>query len=102
MARRDTRNRIRLGTLGGLFHIQVNHTGCPHEWQVTSIDLYADANYILLIADDVQIDALPQESQDAIISALNDYEAHSRHKAIAHQFARNLQRELRDIMGNRA
>ncbi len=95
---RDTRHFVRIGTLGGVVHMQVNHTGSAQEWDVTSIDLYADANYIVLVADDVQLDQFPEDAQARIIDALNEHAA-QRRRAFARRFAVRLQNHLRGMMG---
>lgn len=99
MVSRDTRHFVRIGTLGGVVHMQVNHTGSAQEWDVTSIDLYADANYIVLVADDVQLDQFPEDAQARIVDALNEHAAIQRRRAFARRFAVRLQDDLRGMMG---
>lgn len=48
----------------------VHHKDNEFEWEITSIEMYADAEKTRLIYDDIQINELARDSQERIYAAL--------------------------------
>lgn len=67
---------IRLPDLDGILplYLAIHYTGQCDEWNITNIELYSDPDYKTLLADDIQLEKLPQSSQDSVIAALNSWD----------------------------
>lgn len=85
---------------GDLFtsYLRVFHTDRADEWDITSINIYADEAQTVLIVDDVRMHELPADAQDKIIAALNVALTSYRREFYAKRTARNLQGQLNSIM----
>jgi hypothetical protein len=51
------------------------------EWQISTIELYADPDHTVLLADDIELARLPRSTQDSVIAALNAWDHAQRQKS---------------------